>query len=900
MRPLNRSVGGGRLALFLLAVCLPCEADERRLKFQHLGVEEGLSHTWVRDIAQDSRGFLWVGTTDGLNRYDGSTVVVYRHRPEDVHSLASSQAMVVFEDARKRLWVGAGALHLYDRDADRFDRYPLAPEAGTPANVEIRDIRDDADGRLWVGGIGGLFRFDPEKGTWARFRNDPRDPGSLSHDAVMSVLRDRRGRLWVGTRGGLNRYDEQAGEFVHSFQGPSDPPRFGALNVEKMYEDEDGTIWLGTIDEGLIRFEPESGRTKQYLPDPRNPNAIIGTRILSLTGDGKGTLYLGAEGLGLNVLDTRTERFTHYLLDPDDPTSLSSASVYDVRLDDQGILWLGTFNGGVDYASPFAQRFGLVRARAGGLRDPHVMALLEDHTGDLWIGTDGGGLDRWDRKTGRFTSYRHDPLKPASLASNAVLSLHEDPQHYLWVGMWAGGLDRLDPATGRFEHHRNDPGDPNAIADCVWTIVEDDDGHLLVGTQGLGVQVFDRKTGTFTALSKRYPGLGERSPIVAIVVDPDGNLWLSDPGGPQYVDRKAGKVTRYALPLGAPQSIRLDSRRNVWVGTDGGGLYCLESESRRLQRYTVADGLPSDNVADLLEDEAGNLWLGTTRGLAKLEDAVRLPGKARIVNFDAFDGLQGSEFKRGAASRSPRGEMFFGGQRGFNFFFPKDIRMNPHPPRVVLTDLRVFNQPVRVGAPESPLRTTITEAQELVLSHRDSVVTFEFAALDFVQPWKNQYRYRLDGLDPDWNRVGHRRLATYTNLQPGAYTLRVAGSNSDGVWNEQGVALRVRVIPPFWRTWTFQTILAFAVLGAALGAHRLRVRQHVRAEREMKARIHEALAQIKTLSGLLPICAWCKKVRDDSGYWNQIETYVKDHTEAQFSHGICPECRQKIETGAEP
>jgi hypothetical protein len=273
---------------------------------------------------------------------------------------------------------------------------------------------------------------------------------------------------------------------------------------------------------------------------------------------------------------------------------------------------------------------------------------------------------------------------------------------------------------------------------------------------------------------------------------------------------------------------------------------------------------------------------------------VRVPERPEFLNFDIRDGLQGAEFRHGASFRSASGEMFLGGQRGLNFFFPKDVQRNPHVPRVVLTDLKIFNRPVGIGAPGSPLTTAITEARALTLSHKHSVVTFEFSALDFVLPSKNQYRFKLEGFDADWNRVGSRRTATYTNLPPGSYTFRVAGSNNDGVWNEDGVALALHVKPPFWRTGLFRAALALALMGLAVGIHRYRIRNHLRAERELQTRVREAVAQIRTLSGLLPICAWCKKVRDDTGYWKQLETYVKDHSQADFSHGICPECHKKV------
>ena len=891
MRCRGRSALGTALWLSS-ALTIPAEADSRPLRFQHFSVEEGLSIARTFAVLKDSRGFLWVGTDDGLNRFDGSTIVVHRARLRDDHSLGSSQVRALFEDEQKRLWVGAGGtLHLYARRMDRFVRYPLGSDSDRPAGLAIREIRGDVRGQLWVGTQHGAFRVDPSTAATVHFRHDPSNRDSLSHDSVVALLLDQKGRLWVGTRQGLNRYDDETGRFVRLFQGADDPAWLRTVNIETLLEDEQGALWLGTLGDGLVRFLPESGEVRRYLPDPDGKNSIGGARILSLATDGKGRLYLGVEDAGLDVLETATGRVVHHRPEADDRTSLSSTSVTQLRFDDQGILWVGTFNGGVDYVSPFGQRFGVVTARRGGLGNPHVLSLLEDRQGSLWIGTDGGGLVRWDRRTGSFTTYRHDPRRPDSLAANAVLALYEDAERAIWVGTWAAGLDRLDPRTGRFEHFRN----KSAITDSVWTITANGRGNLLLGTFDRGAQEFDVRTGEFHSLAQAYPGLSANDQVFAAAVDARGNLWLAEAGGPQYVDQQAGTAVRSRLALGGPQAILLDSQNNVWVGTDSGGLYCLDQDHRTRRRYTAEDGLPSDNIGSILEDESGNLWVGTTRGLARILDGTRLPEKPQVLAFDARDGLQGSEFKRGAAFRGSTGEMFFGGQRGFNYFHPREIQTNPHLPNVVLTGLQLFNQPAPVGEPGSPLEaTTITEAEALTLSHRDSVVTFEFAALDFVAPAKNRYKYKLEGFDAAWNEVGVRRFATYTNLPPGAYTLRVAGSNSDGVWNDDGVRLPIRVVPPFWRTWLFQSMVAIGVLALVFGTHRWRLRQHLVGERVLKERIEDALAEIKTLSGLLPICAWCKRIRDDDGQWNQLEVFVKDRTEAEFTHSICPECTQRM------
>ncbi len=873
---------------------------QQHLRFDRLSVDQGLSNAWVQSILKDSRGFLWFGTQDGLNRYDGAEMRIYRSDGHDPGSLPSSVAAALFEDSKKRLWVGSGwgnaGLARYDREHDRFERFLPRGKEGLGNNV--RAITEDEEGRLWLGTDNGLARLDPATGAFVRYPLVPDERSGTNEGIVSALHEDRQGRLWVGAYTGLFLFDRRQTRYQRWLGASSDHVDLARTEVWDFYEEPDGTLWIATLGGGLCRLDAATGAHEHFLPNPRDPRAIANERVRRLVPDGRGHLYVGTENGGLDILDLRTREFTHNVPDMDDTASLRSASIWSLHLDDQGILWIGTYDGGVSYLSPAGQRFQTLGARRGGLSDSHISAVLEDRAGNLWIGT-GGGLNRLDPRTGRFTCFRHDPKDPTTLGSDAVWAVFEDSRGRIWVGGWASGLGLLDPVSGRVQRFRHDADDRSSIAsDNVWRILELRTGELLVVTHE-GADLLDPNTRRFTHLRDRYPGVYS-SVLYDAAEDASGSLWLAGPTYLGKLDRRTGHIDQYrsdpnedtALGKGWTQAVLIDSLGNYWFGTEG-GLACLAADGKRTRRYTSVDGLQNDKIASIQEDGGGNLWVGTNRGLAKLVDAIHLPDRPRFVNFDVHDGLAGSDFVRNASCRSRSGRLYFGGSQGLSSFDPGQVEQNTRVPPVVLTDLKIFNRRAVVGALGSPLEKTITETSTLQLSYRHNMVTFEFAALNFVIPEKNRYAYKLEGFDSLWNEVGAQRSATYTNLPPGTFTLRVRASNNDGFWNNDGVALRIRVTPPFWRMTWFLTLLTLTLVACAGLAYGLRLRQHRLVERELQERVTAALADVKTLRGLLPICAWCKKIRDDHGYWSQLEVYVSRHTQAEFSHGICPDCLAK-------
>jgi len=831
----RRPCGIGVLILQgVLCASVAQAASPPRLRLEHLTVEEGLSHNWVQSIVKDSRGFIWLGTQDGLNRYDAGSFTTFQKDPSRPDSLPFSSVRTIVEDSRGRLWIGnnfgGGGLARYDRGTDRFRAFPPDGSRKAPSGRFVRAIVEDARGRVWIATDRGLDAYDPGTDLFTVYSHDAGDPHTISSDSVFSLVEDHQGHIWVGTNAGLDHLDPRSGRVERWPTRPDDLHDISHFEIWDLLEESDGTIWVATLGGGLHHLDPATGRETRYLPDPRDARSLSSDRVRCLASDGGGRLFVGTENGGLNILDTATGQFRRHVTDLDDPTSLSSMSIYALLLDDQGILWIGTFNGGLNILSPLGERFALIKARSGGLSDPHVSAVLEDYRGELWIGTDGGGLNRLDRRTGHFTHYRHDPRDPTSLGSDAILALYEDEAHDLWVGGWDAGLARFDRARQRFIRFQH-PATNVATArrNNVLGIRALSSGELAIASYG-GVDLFDRKTAAFTPIGARYPGAGE-GPFYAVAEDAEGSLWLSGEDRVERIDRRSGALTRFqhdpndpqSLGLGRAWALLVDSRDNVWVGTEG-GLNVFAAGTRRPRRFTAADGLPDDAVSGILEDDEGSLWLATNRGLAKLVDGVRLPDRPGLLTFSRHDGLQGSEFRYGTAYRSHSGEMFFGGQRGLNAFFPEAIRENPTPPRVVLTGLRIFGRRAMVGQEGSPLARPLADTPELRLHHRQSMITIEFAALNYLLPQKNQYAYKLEGLDPGWIAAGTQRSATYTNLPPGDYVFRVRGSNNDGVWNEKGASLRIRVSPPFWRARWFLLLVA-GLLGAGLAAvYRWRVR----------------------------------------------------------------------------
>jgi signal transduction histidine kinase/ligand-binding sensor domain-containing protein len=831
----------------------------QNLRFERISIEQGLSHSTVNCILQDSKGFMWFGTSDGLNKYDGYSFTVYRHDPNDPHSLSHNLVSSLFEDSTGMLWVGTygGGLNRFDRGTEQFARYDtddfqnITDEPEEYRNAVLR-IDEYPTGVLWIATHGGgLVRFDLGTETFTSYAPDPTDPDFWGHEWITALLVDSSGMVWLGTHSeGLDRFDPATGQTTTYRHNPDSPGSLGYNWISEIIQDRSGVIWIGTSGRGLDRFDPETETFTHYRHDPADTHSFGDDYIGPIVEDSGGILWIGTSSGGLDGFDPRSETFAHVHHDATDLSSLSSDRIRSLFLSQSGILWVGTYGGGVNKSDPASGRFTHYR---GDLDDPQrpsdypVSSLLEDEDGTLWIGTAGSGLDTLDRETGTWQHYRHDPADSNSLGNDTVLAIHKDASGTLWIGT-GEGFYRFDRQTGRFDRLPHNPPDPGDVKqEAIVSIYEDQVGILWLGTGGRGLSEFDPATGTFTYHQHGWDpatGLPEQHPLSSnwvqdTVEDGSGVLWIATDGGLNIYDHETGQWGLFqhdpgdlhSLSHNQIASLHQDRSGTLWVGTVGGGLDRYDSETGTFTHYQEQDGLVNNRVYDILEDDQGTLWITTANGLSQFD-----PHTETFKSYGADDGLPISEF--GAVHKSDSGELFFGGINGFVSFYPDQMEDNPHIPPVVLTSLQQNGKEVDAGRALEDLR-------EVTFRWPDNAFEFAFAALNYTQPEKNQHAYILEGFDKDWNQIGTRRSGRYTNLPGGTYTLRLIGSNNDGVWNEEGISIRVTVVPPFWQTWWFRGIVALLLVMSAAGGYRLRIRSLEARSRELERQVEARTVELR-------------------------------------------------------
>jgi len=782
--------------------------SQNRVTFSHLTIQDGLSQSSVTCILQDKPGFMWFGTQDGLNRFDGYKFKVFKNIPSDTTSLIENFIFSIYEDSSGTLYVETlnGTLHKYNSRRESFHIVDKGSINLTEAKVNtVGAMLRETSGVTWTGGLSsgtGLIRTDTKTGRTKVYQNNPSDPASLSDDKVFSILRDRNGNLWIATINGLDRLDETNDKFIHYRKNPNDRKSLSDNAVWPLFEDSQGYIWIGTRNGGLNRFDPKTDTFVHYKNDPNDPTSLNDNFIFSIYEDRGGLIWVGTNLNGVNYFNPSTQVFEQYNNIPENKNSLSDDVVFSLLADKKGNYWIGTKTGGLnkfEYNKKKFTNYLNQPSNPNSLSNNSVQSLFEDRTGIIWIGSYSinGGLDAFDPNSGKFTHYSHDPSNPNSLTDNRIYSIAEDSEGNIWVGTYGGGINKLDKATNNFISYQSREDDSTSLSsNAAWSIAFDGKDDLWIGTFGGGINILNLKTQTF----KHFKNIPDDSTSV--------------------VDNSITRIFR-------------DSKGNMWIGTTEGFSKYLSS-TNNFKSYDESDGLANNTVLGILEDNAGYLWISTNNGLSRFD-----PRDETFINYYYQDGLQGNEFNQNAFAKDKKtGRLLFGGLNGFNVFDPGKIKENQYVPPVVFTDYTRYNTDDEEGKPI--FEKGISVRDSLSLTYKDNIVTLQFSALSYYNNSENQYKYKLEGFNETWIQLGSNHTITFTNLSPDDYVLRVKGSNNDGVWNEKGASLFVEVLPPWWRTNIAYGIYVILFLSALYGLRTFEINR-----REQKAKMRENELRLK-------------------------------------------------------
>jgi signal transduction histidine kinase/ligand-binding sensor domain-containing protein len=801
--------------VLLLATLSSAFAQPEQLRFMQITSEEGLSSSLITSIIQDHKGLVWVGTPDGLNRYDGFNFILYKNNPLDPNSLRDNIILTLFEDKNRNLFIGTeNGLSLYDRNRDCFRN--LMFENSSPLKgiaCDVAKITEDSASNLWLATTAGLIYFDRLNNRIERYVHNPENDESLSNDNVQSVFIDKLNRVWVTTRAGLNLFTPESKIFRHINSAKNFEKDLSNIAFSDIAQDHSGDIWFGSAD-GLFCLKNESQRDNLKLilyQNERNNNKSLSINLVrSLFVDKSDNLWVGTENGGLNLFNRADGTFWHYRKDDYDPQSLKNESIESICQDKTGNLWFGTLTG-LNIAIKNRNAIIKYQNMPGApfsLSHNTVTCFLEDHKNKIIIGTIAGGLNLFDDKNGRFRSFNMDN---SNLSSNSVLCAIEDSGDHIWLGTWDGGLVEFDPETGSFKSFttRNSGIQDNMI----FSIAEGYNNDLWLGSNEHGLIHYLIKENRFINYTPQNSNIGNAL-IFKILKYSGGRFLVGNTDNFQIFSPADNHFTTFAfdsaniktLSYSKVTDILVDNDSCIWIGTPN-GLNRFNPERGSFTRYYEKDGLPNNFIHALILDNSNTLWVTTNGGVGRFDYKNN-----KFKNFTKSDGLQSNEFFDRSILKTKKGAILMGGTRGFNIIYPEKIIENKSVPDILITDFKIFNKSVKPGSKNSPLVQNITETKSLTLPSALSVITFSFAVMDFSAPEENKYAYKMENFDKDWIYPEKRSDVTYTSLDPGHYVFRVKGSNNDGVWNEEGTSIYITILPPWWDKWWFKMIIVSSVI----------------------------------------------------------------------------------------
>ena len=822
-------------------------ADAPPLVLTQLTTADGLPQGGVHTVLQDSKGFVWFGTEDGLVRYDGQELVRYGYSRQEDRALPGNYINQIVESPQHNLWLAInGGLARWNRADDRFTVYRHEPKnPNSLASDQVNTVSLDAQGRLWIGMTdAGIDVLDPRTGRFENLRHEAAIPGSLASNHVTTLSRDHSGNLWVGTDQGLDELEPGSRTFRHFHHVDGDPRTLSGNDIWRVLEDSSGSIWVATYGGGLDRMDRNGNVLQVLRHDPRQPGSLASDDVQALLEDGQGRFWVGTAD-GLDLLNRATGTIVHYRHVRQDPDSLPDSSVFSLYQDSTGLVWIGTATGGVSRWDPRSAELG---ARQPEWLGKFVTAFADAPEGRVWIASMGGGLVEYDPDTGRKLDLRAVTGGQTALDNVPVMSLREDRSGTLWVGTMDRGIATLS-RNNRLGWIAVKRGDPRALSAAgIMTIFQSRDGQVWVGTFGGGANVIDPATGLVRQLPYgSMPGAVSADSVTAFAQDSQGNLWIGTDGGGLDLARPDGtviKVFRHdahdqsSLPSDTVYALAVDAHDRVWVGTSGGGLALVTGtpaapQSIRFRTFSLGQGLTSDIINGVLVDGDGRIWLSGNAGLMRLD-----PATDAVKTFHVADGAAGEEFTTNAYFRMRDGRLCFGGPTGFNIFDPAHLTERSQSPLLALTR-------VEIGGAAAPGATPYWRRQRISLDYRANIVSLDVSVLDFTSPRHNRIAYRMAGLTDRWIDLGAQHRITLTNLEPGNHVLEVRGANSDSVWSAPLKITLHRDPAPWASPWAY-AIYVLVALG--LAAHQLRrqglerrhqARERERLETEVAARTHE-------------------------------------------------------------
>jgi ligand-binding sensor domain-containing protein/DNA-binding CsgD family transcriptional regulator len=838
---------------FVLSFCLQGQvvlAQGEVLHFEYLTISEGLPHNTVYCIAQDRNGLMWFGTQDGLVRFDGYECRVMRQQEADTSGFLGNSIHCLLQDRDGNLWAGTRTNGINFRDATTgaFKNLKSEPALRSISKSWINTLCQDRKGRIWIGTINnGLLIYDPQTHSSEHY---DKTNSALTDNAILKIIEDKAGKIWVGASGtGIYYFDESTRDFqkIHSsISGDTDFQSFR----KTLHADNKGHIWIGTEGSGLYQLDPASGQLQRFTIR----DGLTSNNIMCIAENDQGHLLLATDGGGLNILDPVTGHFSVYKYEPG-RESLNTNALYHVSIDRDGNVWIGTYNGGVNINKihkTWFETLSLTGIKTTVTTTQSVLSLCEARDGSVFVGSDGAGLFMFHKETKTIDAI---PNHPAGYG-NVVKTILEDSHNRLWLGYFNDGLSYYDRKNGTFRHYRANASDSMSLSgNNVWSIAEGEEGKLWIGIIGGGVNLFDPETGRFKRF-RHHPGDSSSissDDVMTVLADKQSHVWIGTAtDGLNLFDKSSGKFKRFVRWQGNEKSLSAndvrcifqDSKNRLWVGTETGGLN-LWLGNNEFAHFTVEDGLISNAIMGIVEDSSGYLWLSTFKGIIRFE-----PETKKCLNFDFHNNpyITANQFNQAAILADATGTLYFGGINGLTFLQADDVRIYETKSSVVITDFRIFNKSVPVGKMadgRTILSQSLQEASQINLSYYDNAFSFEFAALDYTEPFKSQYAFKMDGFDRGWRSTSSdQRVVTYTNLDPGTYFFRVKGTNSNGIWSDEKI-MKVVIAPPYWQTWWFKAIILLLLAGLAWLSLRIYL---TRREMTLKQKVLESERAILTLT----------------------------------------------------